>query len=80
MPEADNEVVAGRPNARRKVMGIFYRGATTPRLKEKARRRRKLINYYVYMLLTECLKIVKKMCAVRLLIINVKLSTGSYFY
>jgi len=36
MPEVDNEVAAGRPNARRKVMGIFYQDAITPRLKEIA--------------------------------------------
>jgi len=36
MPRTDNEVAAGRPNARRKVMGIFYQDAITPRLKEIA--------------------------------------------
>jgi len=39
----------------------------------------KLFNYYVYMLLTECLNIVKKMCAVRSLTINSKLSTSGWF-
>ncbi|OGD24806.1 hypothetical protein A2819_01000 [Candidatus Azambacteria bacterium RIFCSPHIGHO2_01_FULL_40_24] len=38
-----------------------------------------IIDYNVYMLLAECLNIVKKMCMIRLLIIDIKLSTDAKF-
>lgn len=38
-----------------------------------------MIYLYFYMLLLRCLQIVKKMCMVRLLIIDIELSTAGYF-